>query len=200
MGKTGERTSKVIPTIGNLLIGLSVVFALTIFYPIIKEEYKYRTGNVYIDQPLSTDFNVRIPSLGINVPVIKDVDPWSEIEYRASLKNGVAHAKGSALPGEDGTVYLFAHSSDFPWRMTHYNTAFFRLGRVKEGDEVIITYEGNDYLYLVREKQVVWPKEVEYLTTQDQDQLILQTCTPIGTSLKRLLVFAAPSKPGLVYP
>ena len=34
--------------------------------------------------------------------------------------------------------------------------------------------------------------DVSYLIETKKTQLILQTCTPIGTSLKRLLVFADP--------
>ena len=102
----------------------------------------------------------------------------------------MAHAKGTALPNQAGTTFLFAHSSDVPWRITSYNTAFYRLGKIQPGDQITITYEGEDYFYQVRDKKVVWPIEVEFLTKQGKDQLILQTCTPIGTSLKRLLVFA----------
>lgn len=192
MGKTSRGNTNKLRTIGNALIGLSMVGVLIIFAPVIKEELLYRTNNVYTEEPISHDFNIRIKSLRINVPVIGDVDPWDPGEYLSALQRGVAHAEGTSVPTEDGTIYLFAHSSDVPWRMTRYNTAFFRLGRIKEGDEIVITFEGEDYLYRVREKKVVWPTEVEFLTHQEKDQLILQTCTPIGTSLKRLLVFADP--------
>ena len=190
MGKTSKRNTNKLRTIGNALIGLSVVGVLTIFYPVIKEELFFRTTNVYSEKPVSSQFNVRIESIKINAPVRQNVNPWVQNEYLTALQNGVAHAKGSALPTDEGTVYLFAHSSDVPWRMTRYNTAFFRLGRTSAGDKIIVTYEGEDYVYRIREKRTVWPNEVEYITNQGKDQLILQTCTPIGTSLKRLLVFA----------
>jgi LPXTG-site transpeptidase (sortase) family protein len=41
-------------------------------------------------------------------------------------------------------------------------------------------------------KKTVWPNEVKYLKEDQGDILILQTCTPIGTALQRLLVFAKP--------
>jgi LPXTG-site transpeptidase (sortase) family protein len=192
MGKTSKGNTRRLSAIGNFLIGLSVVGVLITFYPIIREEFLFRTTNIPIEKPVSESFSVRIPSLKINVPVTKDVDPWNQNEYRLALQNGVAHAKGSSLPDQDGIIFLFAHSSDVPWRLTRYNTAFYRLTRVNQGDEIIITYEGEDFTYKVREKKVVWPTAVEYLNQQEKNQLILQTCTPIGTSLKRLLVFADP--------
>lgn len=192
MGKTGKGNTKLTSTIGNILIGLSVAGVLVIFYPVIREELLYRTQKIYTEKPTSQAFSIRIPSIKINLPVTENVDPWNQTEYRVALQNGVAHAKGTSLPDQEGLVYLFAHSSDVPWRMTRYNTAFFRLGRMNKGDKVIITYKGVDYPYSVREKKVVWPNEVKYITEQDRNLLILQTCTPIGTSLKRLLVFADP--------
>lgn len=191
MGKTSKGNSK-LRTIGNALIGLSMVGVLVIFYPVIREEVTYRTTDVSIENPVSNDFNIMIPSIKVNAPVIENVNPWDQQVYLEALKKGVAHATGSSTPSEAGSMYLFAHSSDVPWRMTRYNTAFFRLGRVQEGDEVVVTYKGEDYRYRVREKKVVWPREVRYLTDEKRDQLILQTCTPVGTALMRLLVFADP--------
>lgn len=191
MGKTGKGNSK-LRTIGNALIGMSVVGVLITFYPVIREEVNYRTTDVYQVKPISEAFNIRIPSIKVNLPVIENVNPWEKGEYLAALQRGVAHARGTSTPVGEGSMYLFAHSSDVPWRMTRYNTAFFRLGRVKLGDEIVITYAGKDYRYRVNDKKIVWPGEVEYLTRQDKNQLILQTCTPIGTALQRLLVFAEP--------
>lgn len=171
---------------------LSIIFVLFIYYPIIKEEINYRTTKLLIEKPASESFSLQIPSIKINVPVIKDVNPWNKNEYLPVLKNGVAHATGSAVPNANGSVFLFAHSSDFPWRMTRYNTAFFRLGRLKIGDNITITFEGEKFSYRVKEKKIVWPYEVEFLTNQNKNQLILQTCAPLGTSLKRLLIFAKP--------
>lgn len=192
MGKTGKGNTINLRTIGNALMGLSMVGVLITFYPVIKEELYYRTTYVYKEKPVSNEFNLQINSIKLNGPVIENVDPFQPVEYLPALKKGVAHARTSNLPGNGGTVYLFAHSSDLPWRMTRYNTAFFRLSRVNKGDEVIITFKGKKYRYQVKEKQVVRPDQVEFITRQSKDQLILQTCTPIGTSLKRLLVFADP--------
>lgn len=102
----------------------------------------------------------------------------------------MAIAKGFAKPGQLGTTYIFAHSSDSPWRITSYNTVFFRLGALKKGDLIEIRYNNQNFKYRVSYSLEVWPDEIEALTQNKDNQLILQTCTPVGTSLKRLLVFA----------
>src|SRR5690606_17953388 len=113
-----------------------------------------------------------------------------EAEYREALQEGVAQAKGTALPGESGSVYLFAHSSGMPWEQLQTNVAFLRLHRLVPGDEVVVRYRGDEYVYRVRESKIVKPHEVEYLRESTRDQLILQTCSPVGTDWRRLLVFA----------
>lgn len=133
---------------------------------------------------------ISIPRISAYAPLIDDVDPWNETEYRSALKKGVAISKGFAKPGEAGTSFIFAHSSDSPWNITSYNTVFLRLGELKSGDKVNLYYNNQNYEYIVSHAIEVWPNEVEALTKTSGDQLILQTCTPIGTSLKRLLVFA----------
>lgn len=140
-------------------------------------------------QPSSQEFTISIPSIGATSHIIENVDPFNETEYTDKLKQGIAHAKGTSLPDQNGGMYLFAHSSDYPWNITRYNSAFFRIHELKEHDSILIFYKGELVSYEVVGKKVVWPDEVEYLTQNTYD-LVLQTCTPIGTSLQRLLVFA----------
>lgn len=137
-------------------------------------------------------YSIFIPKINAYAPLIPNVDPWNEKEYHEALTRGVAVAKGFAQPGQPGTTYIFAHSSDLPWRISSYNTVFFRLGELKQNDEIYIKKDGMEYKYKVLNSIEVWPNEVEAITKNTGNQLILQTCTPIGTSLKRLLVFAIP--------
>lgn len=177
--------------LGNVLIVLSVSGLLFIYYPLAKEFFF--PPHYTIEEKESLDFSVEIPSINIFSKVIEDVDPFDQSQYIESLKSGVAHASNSSLPGEGDTVYLFAHSSDVPWRITRYNTAFFRLGNTKIGDKVIVRRNGEEFVYEIFDKKEVWPSEIEYLTESQGDVLILQTCTPVGTALRRLLVFAKPA-------
>ncbi len=172
---------------GTILIILSLLgFAIT-FYPIV---------SVYLFPPplqsitKDNSFAILIPKIHALGKVIENVNPWDQSDYNRALKKGIAHAKGTALPGQKGSIFLFAHSSGLPWEITRYNTIFLRLGELKTNDEIKLYYKGKEYKYLVTSKKEVWPNEVNYLLDQKKDQLVLQTCTPLGTSLKRLLVFA----------
>ena len=185
--KNQER--QLIQNLGNLLMLSSLLFLLYIYYPLLM---------IYFDppklkQPPQIGEFITIPKIQAQAPIVDNVNPWDETEYRQKLLNGVAQAKGTAAVGSDkGTIYLFAHSSDVPWRITRYNTAFYKLGQVKLGDLIILTKNGKEYKYKIYEKKVVWPTELKYLNDISKTQLILQTCTPVGTDLQRLLVFAVP--------
>lgn len=176
--------------LGNTLILASLVLFAYIASPVIVEEWQFRHQSKQEIPTPSSEFMVHIPSLAIRSKVIENVNAWNEADYQLALKNGVAHASGSATPNQNGSMFLFAHSSDVPWRMTRTNTAFFRLPRIKLGERVLIDYQGKRYTYEVSDIKEVWPHEVEAVTQAQGDQVILQTCTPVGTSLKRLLVFA----------
>jgi sortase A len=174
--------------LGNALILLSLAgFAFT-FYPFLIT-YLVPTPDVKAITAKEGTF-ITIPKIKAQSPVIENVDPWKESEYREVLKKGVAQAKGTSLPGQKGTVYLFAHSSGLPWELTRYNTIFLRLGELGKGDDIEIVRNGKLYKYKVSDKKEVDPSEVSYLLNTKKNQLIIQTCTPVGTAFRRILVFA----------
>lgn len=176
--------------LGNLLMLVSISVLLYIFYPLL---FVYMDPPALKAVPKKGEF-IRIEKIHAQAPIVENVDPWNETEYRKKLFNGVAQAKGTSRVGERGTIYLFSHSSDLPWRITQYNVAFYRLNELKKGDIIQLVKNGKSYNYKVSRSITVWPQEIAYLKDNlKKDQLILQTCTPVGTALQRLLVFALPS-------
>lgn len=174
---------------GTILILLSLAGLSFTFYPVIRAYYppSLETGKISKD-----GFSISIPKIHATGTIIENVDPFNKEEYDRALKKGIAHALGTSLPNQQGTMFLFAHSSGLPWELTRYNTIFLRLNELRPNDKIVVRFEGKLYTYKVRESKEVWPSEVNFLLEGSKDQLILQTCTPIGTDLKRLLVFADP--------
>lgn len=141
--------------------------------------------------PADANFDVLIPKIGANARIIANVDAANDKEYLAALQQGVAHAKGTAFPGEGGHIFLFAHSTDYIWNVGSYNAVFYLLYKLDVNDEIDVFYKGQRYTYHVVGKTIVDPSQVQYLTRKtDAEFLTLQTCWPPGTSLQRLLVFA----------
>ncbi|MBI2012107.1 sortase [Candidatus Daviesbacteria bacterium] len=138
---------------------------------------------------ISSDFRIAIPKINVESAVIPSVDATNETEYVEKLKLGVAHAKGSYVPGEGGTVFLFSHSTDTPANILQYNAKFYAVKDLNVGDEILLYYDGKEYRYSLEEKRVVGPNELEAVKNSSAD-LILQTCWPPGTNWNRLIVFA----------
>jgi sortase A len=139
----------------------------------------------------ATFFTIDIPKIGAKSRVIPNVDAADKFEYGQALTRGVAHAAGTYLPGMDGAVTLFAHSTDFEANVATYNAVFYRLDELNPGDLVTIWYLGRKYDYRVSKTRVMPPTDVGMFKSQPGDKkLYLVTCTPRGTTKNRLIVEA----------
>lgn len=177
--------------LGNILILLSLTGFIYTIYPIL-QIYLFPVPSPAKSEIISDGFFISIPRIHAYSEVIPNVDPWNEKIYNSALKKGVAHARGTYLPGEDKNIFLFAHSSGAPWEITHTNTIFLRLSELEKDDYIYLDYAKKRYGFKVISKKEINPSETQYLTNFKDNKLILQTCSPIGTSLKRLLIFAEP--------
>jgi LPXTG-site transpeptidase (sortase) family protein len=141
--------------------------------------------------PVNTEFSIVIPKVGINAPVIAGVDALNVKDYTQALAKGVAHAKSSYLPDQDGATYLFSHSTNYQWFVRDLNAIFYNVKNLTEGDLIVVFYKGNRYTYTYKNKAIVAPSDTTYLLPiTGKKMLILQTCWPPGTTENRLLIFA----------
>ena len=186
--------------LGYLLVGSSLVILILTYLPVIKQESEFQIRRLdsppstEVVKPVSPNFGIMIPKLAINSAVIKDVDPFDPAIYQSALSLGVAHAKGSSVPGEKGNVFIFAHSSVNFVEALKYNSIFYLLPKLYDGDEITLYFQYKPYKYLVTEKLVVEPDRIDYLTGLNSNDLILMTCYPPGTNLKRFIILATPLK------
>ncbi len=157
---------------------------------LLSKALQFTTSEVLV--PQDPQFSLVIPKIRANSRVLPNIDASDPKVYLDALNKGVAHAAGSAFPGEGGHVYLFAHSTDYFWNVGSYNAVFYLLSKLEKGDEVDLFYNGQRYRYKVINTTVVDPSQVDYLTRKSNKELLtLQTCWPPGTTLKRLLVIAS---------
>lgn len=131
-----------------------------------------------------------IPKIFVKEKVIIGVDPSSKPDYLKALQIGVAQAQGTALPGEPGLGYYFAHSSGMNILAPQKKAAFYLLGKLSSGDRIYL-YSGDQvFSYQLTEMKVTEADDLSFLGERGgEERIVLQTCWPIGTSLRRLLVF-----------
>jgi sortase A len=180
---------------GAVILGASVFVLLLTFYPVLKEEVAYQFFPPAVSdkkvRAINDEFGIIVPKIGANAVVVSDVDWQDASAYQEALTKGVAHAAGTAHPGENGNVFLFAHSGTDFFQATRYNAIFYLIDKLELGDEVTLWYHQQKFTYRVTNKKTVAPEQIEYLSGDPSRQtLTLMTCTPAGTTLHRLIVSA----------
>jgi sortase A len=137
--------------------------------------------------PAGAIMGLTIEAIGIyNVPVFDSNSQWA-------LANGVAHHPQTSLPWSptaQRNVYLAGHRMGF--RGTWSRMIFYNLDKLREGDEVVLKDRaGTSYSYRVSEVLVTEPTDVWVMgQVLGRDMVTLQTCIPIPTFQKRLIVRA----------
>ena len=119
---------------------------------------------------------MEVPQLGLTVPIMADFDP-------ESLRRGVGHIRGTAVPGGLGTVGLAGHR----------DTYFRPLRSITRGMSIRLIDGEGTFRYEVDRTEVVLPEQVQVLDIQDRPELTLITCYPfdyVGAAPKRFIVHA----------
>ncbi len=200
--------------LGGGLIGAMVLGLIFTYGPIIKEEVDYllfgprkEVLNPFSNSSMAGDvkqiqeeakrygvdayFSVVIPKIGAKSNIIANVDAGDIDEYLLALERGVAHAKGTHFPGQGEAIFLFAHSTDSPANVVRYNATFYLLKKLEAGDKILVFFADKKYEYFVSEKVITSAKDISWLSYDDgEETLIMQTCDPPGTNLKRLIIVA----------
>ena len=201
-----RRKKHLIPIVASVSLVLIVLFLQynrLIFAPIMAyvspgeaASTEISTVDPTVAVAVSPDPKLIIPKLNVEVPVAFNI-PLSEVD--PAMMVGVAHFKiagASALPGEIGNLVISGHSAGDIYSNIQYKFIFSGLERLESGDLIYINYESKRYTYSVFDKRVVEPTDIAALTeTRAEPTLILLTCTPLGTSRYRLLVYAKQISP-----
>jgi sortase A len=117
-----------------------------------------------------------IPRLLLSAVVVEGID-------ETTLRRGVGHIPGTALPGQPGNVGLAGHR----------DTLFRPLKDLRIRDEIQFSTVSGDFRYVVESLNVVDPNNVAVLAPSSENELTLVTCYPfffIGAAPKRFVVRA----------
>jgi sortase A len=157
-------------------------------WPMPTEEQLRKAGRErHYELPDGAIMGLTINALGLhNVPVFNSDSGWA-------LDNGVSHEPGTSLPwsrSEQRNVYLQGHRLGWPGTDSHL--VFYHLSRLDRGDEISLkNRDGKKFRYKVSETFIVEPNDSWVMgRVRGRDMVTLQTCTPIPTFEKRLIVRA----------
>ena len=119
---------------------------------------------------------LRIPRLGLEVPVLEGTDEWT-------LDRGVGHIEGTVAPGQAGNVGIAGHRDGF----------FRVLKDVADGDVLELALRSGVRRFRVAQLAIVRPDDVGVLEATPYGQITLVTCYPfyfVGSAPQRFIVQA----------
>ena len=129
-------------------------------------------------------YRIKIPRLAIDLPIAEG-DLERDAVRQETPDNFAFHFPGTALPGEPGNTYVYAHAR---------RGMFLTLWNAQQGDEVwIVTPEARELRYIVSE--VHWrvaPTDVSWVAPTSGERLTLQTSTGPDPGDPRFVVIALP--------
>jgi sortase A len=126
---------------------------------------------------VSQGFVLVIPRLGVR----RFVPEGATLQHLR--RYGIGHISWTALPDATGIVGIAGHR-------TTYGAPFFRLDRLRAGDEILIEFRGRRYTYSVDGRETVRPDRSNVLRSDAAERgIALVTCSPPYSAAFRLIVF-----------
>ncbi len=128
-----------------------------------------------------------IPSIGVDMPISATGKVYNEADAYAALEKGAWLYTSTSTPEAGSNTVLAGHR--FKYRPPHTNT-LFSLDKVKVGDEILVYWEGREYIYRINESKVIQPTDLSVLNPTETSTLTLITCHPVWSTKTRLIVTA----------
>lgn len=204
----------ILQTINFSVIFLVVYLIIVPFYPVLSDVMSFSFSsaqkaeimNHFPDNPdkqinnmqpsVSVQAKVETYNSGQNIKkldenrlIIKKIGVDAPIIVTNSEKEGLA--KGVWLypngkkPNEPGNVIISGHRYKY---LPPNSVTFYSLDKIGKGDEIIVTWNKDKYIYKVNQTKIVEPNDRTVVVQTDQNIITLITCHPLFTSKQRLIV------------
>jgi sortase A len=146
-------------------------------------EVKNPPGHTSAGTARPAAMRISVPRLGLKDVAVPDGSSQSELD-----RIGIMHLSGTGYPWQKGSnTFIVGHRLGYLWTRTTY--AFYKLNKMKPGDEILVEHGGKTYTFRVYDRIIVRPDDywVTY-PVPGKTTISLQTCTPIPSFQYRLIV------------
>ena len=134
--------------------------------------------------PAVAEYFLNIPSLSIEKAIVSTTNN--------NLSANLVHYGGTSVPPNKGNAVIFGHST-LPqlYKVNDYRTIFANLHTLKTHDTLELVIKDVVYTYEIFEISITDPTDTSFFAQNfDNNYLTLVTCTPPGTTWKRLILKA----------
>ena len=182
----------------NFFIVSTITFSILYMFGLVPDEFKMNFGR-YVTQQYKGNQKGELP-LSIKVSGV-DIDSQIYNPESTDIKTlddlllkGVVRYPGSGLLGGEGNVFLFGHSTGIKIVNNQAFKSFNGLKKLKEGDNISVFSDKNEYLYkVISVKLEGADKALVNFDTSDK-KLTLSTCNTFGAKSERYVVEATLNK------
>jgi sortase A len=132
--------------------------------------------------PSVGSYTITIPKLKITNAIVSTIDP--------DLSKHLVQYWGTPLPPLQGNTIIFGHST-FPqlFNANNYRTIFANANNLRIGDEILVRINNKVYAYKIIKTYITDPDNLSVLNQEvEGSYLTIITCTPPGTTWKRLII------------
>lgn len=134
--------------------------------------------------------HIKIDSISLDLPV-QNIDSRDIQMLDDALMKGPVRYVDSAELNQPGNMLIFAHSSHLPIVHNQMFKAFNRIPELKEGDEIVVSGGGKQFLYTVTSVRKTDANEaVIDLSPKMGTKLTLSTCDTLTSKSSRFVVEA----------
>lgn len=143
-------------------------------------DFDIKSNEVYLEDLAAAKmfpFKMSIPNIGFEWIVNAGTD-------EETLNKGPGHINRTVLPGQYGRCFIAAH------RTTH-GAPFYNINKIRKGDIIEIeTPVGLVFYYEVKDKDIFKNTDTHVLDNNGKRELVLFSCTPKYTLIRRVGFFA----------
>ncbi|MBI2984670.1 MAG: class E sortase [Candidatus Kerfeldbacteria bacterium] len=132
------------------------------------------------NKPVPSGNRIVIPSIGVDMPILEGPT------QRVLDRGGIWHIPNTSDPIRGGNMVLSGHRWQY---LPPSSTTLYLLDKVKDGEPIIVYWQGQEYDYRVASRDVVSPDRVEILNDTPQPKLTIFTCTPLFSTKQRLVLY-----------
>lgn len=194
-----ERNRGVIGNIAQrpfaFLATFAVLFLLTYAFLAVTDALPEPRGQIEVSQEpavpqqLEAPVQVEAPTIGMKVSVENPPSTNLAVLDDALLRGAVRYPTSAQL-GEEGTVFIFGHSSYLPVVYNQAYKAFNKIQDLKTGEIVSVYSTTHEYRYAVVGVRLADATEDVIELPQTGRQLVLVTCDSFTSKSSRFVVTA----------
>lgn len=133
-----------------------------------------------VAETVITDNRLLIPKIGVDAPIVEAPD-------ERGLDSGAWRLPKSSTPDQGGNMVVTGHRFKY---LPPNNLTFYLFDKLTAGDEIIVWWQKQKYLYTVSSIKIIEPTDFSILQPTKEPTLTMFTCHPLFSQSKRLAVIA----------